>query len=656
MHRFLLLGCQLLLGYSLLAQTTILGGSLTPASTNVTGIDAATSTLTVGNTASFAAGDEVLLIQTQGASMASGQTNASFGDINSLNGAGAYEFNTICLIDGGSNEVTLGSPIANSFATTGIAAAGIQLIKVNNYVDVEVNTDLSAPAWDGNTGGVLLIAATGTVTLNANLEMNGKGFRGAAAEIMSVADGSPICNTFVPIINTRFDDYAYTQGDLDAGKKGEGIAAYVNNQEYGQGNQVNGGGGGNEHNAGGGGGGNYGMGGIGSQKTNGACNGDFPGEGGTGLGAFYVAGNSLFMGGGGGAGHSNNQTGADPQGQDGGNGGGIIIIRASLLEGNGFGIYANGANVDFGAGPTPVLSDGQGGGGAGGTIVLDIDNLGVSALTLEASGGKGGDTNSTFLSGNQNCEGPGGGGGGGAVLTSLAAWGLTPDVTGGAAGNELGNGGGCSPNGQAGSIGAVLFNYNPIVASGSNSNCGAVLSASLENASAQREDRGVSLRWTVNGAESITHSSVQRLSPSGHWLTLLELPIDDAQTNYHYLDYQSASQAVVYRIGLIAQDGGQIFSPRLWVGPDKHLPLSLQVFPNPASTKADIWIETQLVSEAKCQLKIYDLSGKRVWQKNCAPQRVNAYKLNLESLKPGVYQLVLKQDGQRLTQALHLVD
>ncbi|MEM9984880.1 MAG: T9SS type A sorting domain-containing protein, partial [Bacteroidota bacterium] len=405
-----------------------------------------------------------------------------------------------------------------------------------------------------------------------------------------------------------------------------------------------------------GGGGNYGMGGIGSQKSNGACNGDFPGEGGSDLGAFYVAGNSLFLGGGGGAGQSNNETGGNPQGQDGGNGGGIIIIRANLLEGNGFGVYANGADVDFGGGATPVLSDGQGGGGAGGTIVLDINNLGTTALTLEASGGKGGDTNSTFLTGNQNCEGPGGGGGGGAVLTSLAAWGLTPDVTGGAAGAELGTGGGCSPNGQAGSAGAVLFNYSPIIASGSNSSCGVVLSASIENASAQREGRAVSLRWQIAGTESLRGTSVQRLAADGQWLTLVELPIDETQTSYRYLDHQRGSEAVIYRIGLTAHDGGQVFSPRLWVDPTQELPLDLQIFPNPASTQEDIWLETSLATQAPWQLEIYDLTGKRVWQRNYETQRVYANKLNLESLNPGVYQLVLKQGGQRLTRALHLFD
>ena len=89
----------------------------------------------------------------------------------------------------------------------------------------------------------------------------------------------------------------------------------------------------------------------------------------------------------------------------GGNGGGIVIIVADGIAGNGGNILADGGN---GGNETGV--GGSGGGGAGGSIALSLNSYGTNPLTFSALGGNGGDNPGTF--------GEGGGGGGGLLYLS----------------------------------------------------------------------------------------------------------------------------------------------------------------------------------------------------------------------------------------------
>ena len=127
----------------------------------------------------------------------------------------------------------------------------------------------------------------------------------------------------------------------------------------------------------------------------------------------------MSLGGGGGAGNDN-----DGESQDGAPGGGMVIILADQIEGNGFSISARGENAAAAAG------DAGSGGGAGGSILLSTNGFGASSLNLDVSGGQGGNAGIAA-----NCLGPGGGGGGGLIRTATALTGnVTSNLTGGASG------------------------------------------------------------------------------------------------------------------------------------------------------------------------------------------------------------------------------
>lgn len=457
------------------SQTTNLSGSINATSTAVTSV--ATTSVNVTSTSGFALNDIVLLIQMKGATMNESNTT-SFGAITSIGNAGNYELAVICDIVG--STITFQTALTRTYtATTGY----VQLIRVPNYVDVNVNGLLTAPAWNisTKTGGVLILYATGSVTLNANINMDARGFRGGWMQ-NNYAACSCGCGTA-----TQYTNFYYPSASCRAASKGEGIADTIAGKEFGKGPQVNGGGGGNDHNAGGGGGANYGAGGLGGTATSptcilGAyCRGLQPGLGALGLSAQYGASNKIFLGGGGGAGHSNNPL--DTRGRP---GGGIVIIIANSLIGQGNTISAKGGDVT-------ALNDGDGagGGGAGGTILLNVPSITSSPLTLNASGGYGGNLTANTTS---NCKGPGGGGGGGVIWSQVALPGtVSTSVVGGANGAQLsGSCAGQTMGTTAGGVGGVIsglsINLSSLI-------CTTVLPVEMSDLVANCGDDEILLEW-----------------------------------------------------------------------------------------------------------------------------------------------------------------
>jgi PKD repeat protein len=238
---------------------------------------------------------------------------------------------------------------------------------------------------------VLVLELEGTLSLQADIDLRGKGFRGGLADISS--DNNCSWLSFATA-------YAYAAGNWRGAAKGEGIARFNAGQESGRGPTANGGGGANDHNAGGGGGGHGQAGGQGGRNEEPAtfgCSGPYPGLGGRAIG---LQTERLFLGGGGGAGHENNNNGSP-----GGHGGGIVIIKAGSIQGQGHQIITDGMAA------TTATGDGAGGGGAGGSILLDCP--GISDLQISARGADGGTVNNA---GQARCMGPGGGGAGGLIL------------------------------------------------------------------------------------------------------------------------------------------------------------------------------------------------------------------------------------------------
>ena len=382
--------------------------------------------------------DTVLLIQMKGAAIRVDNNN-QFGTQSGYFGEpGMNEFLIIEDITG--LVVTFTNNIANNYS----AVENVQLIRVPYYNSATVDATLTCQPWDSvaKTGGVLALIVGRTLSLNADIDVSGKGFLGGGTTL-----GDGICASVLGM-----NDYFYDYGFTNSGNKGEGIAtrAYplypplFPDYAKGKGANSTGGGGGNGKYSGGGGGSNWGEGGRGGTD---ACGVTSYGLGGLMLKSTDIdldLDNILFLGGGGGGStHASAGTPSSP----GARGGGIIIIVCDTLKGNGRIVNAQGAS------PSLVVSGnaGAGGGGGGGSVAIYLQSYSSgtsSALTVSVNGGKGGNTGNSY--------GEGGGGSGGLILTNNIT---TPaNVIKSFLGGAVGKTGGAGTNGSPGEF---LNSYVP---------------------------------------------------------------------------------------------------------------------------------------------------------------------------------------------------
>ena len=434
--------------------------------------------------ANLEAGDLLFIIQVKGVTLnatpvdvGGGDTlgfpnNSSLGAIINYNTCGNYEFVEVESVTG-SNIINLRCNLQNSYT----AAGSVQVVRVPRFENLTINTgaEITAPAWDGTVGGLIILEVSGDLVVNGSIDADGIGFRGGTTD-----------NT-----TTTFAGQHAGTNPLEGARKGEGIAGYNGTYSiwggmYGKAAFANAGGGGTAHNSGGGGGANA----AGIPWIDGLGNPDISGgadwidawnlegtsqsngmtsiftSGGGGRGGYSwsnsnqnavttAPGNAawsgdnrrvqgglggrpldystgrLFFGGGGGAGEMN-----DNDGGDGGAAGGLIFARVyGNVSGSGA-ITANGQNGADADGPTPFTgtsgADGAGGGGAGGTVVVRADGT-IGGIGISADGGDGGDQQLevSFFS-PAEAQGPGGGGGGGYIATTAST--AVVSVDGGANG------------------------------------------------------------------------------------------------------------------------------------------------------------------------------------------------------------------------------
>jgi gliding motility-associated-like protein len=376
-----------------ISQTTIIN-DYTP----VLSLNPCNNKITVENAGAFNTGDTVVMMQMKGAVIDS-SNSAAFGSITNYKNAGNYEFNYIKSKSG--NIIELKNALTRSYD---IPQGKVQLIRVPYFQDYNLNATLTCLPWDGSKGGVVILNAANQVTLNGNIDVSGKGFKGGVG--YNPQTGTLSCfenNYFYPLASHSI-----------AGQKGESIADLSPNIDYGKGNSGNGGGGGLGHNSGGGGGGNGGVGGFGGYQLDACGNAPFDNRGIGGRSLSYSSAiNKIFMGGGGGAGQADNLNNIPSSG---GNGGGIVIIIANKLLSNSYQVFANGDN---GTPCSTALSadchDGMGGGGAGGTVLLKVNQY-LDVSNLQVRGGNGADMVGSVSAGGR--IGAGGGAGGGILFIS----------------------------------------------------------------------------------------------------------------------------------------------------------------------------------------------------------------------------------------------
>jgi hypothetical protein len=612
----------------------------------ISAVAVASNTVTVDNASGLYNGEPVLIIQMKGATIGSAN-NAGYGAISSINDAGNYEFNTICSITG--NQVMLQNKLVNAYDPTG----NVQLVSYTSYTSVTVSGTVNATAWDPATGkgGVVVVSATSTITINANIDVSGQGFQGGV-----------LVNYAIPPYNcdwaTAVNGYFYGDpgsGDFTAGTKGEGIAAMIAGEPDGRGMLANGGGGGNNANSGGAGGGNYGAGGNGGTRAGETffdCHGQFPGIGGAGLSGFgYSAGaNRIFLGGGGGSGEENNGVG-----EPGANGGGIIILSAPTIVGGGGNLLANGLQPSNPACQDPLQAegDGGGGGGAGGTIILNATTI-SGTITASAVGGAGSNSSNRV----NDCTGPGGGGGGGMVWAAGASFpaAVTAVVTGGAngvvsAGNSKASCRGSANGATSGLNGSAQSGYTaPVLGP---AGCTILATSALKSFTAVPKGGEVEVGWDLYSAaeaEGVGSFVLERATDSSGFAVLALAPASVDSISYHYMDpAQGIVGPVSYRLSWQDQAGiwwySRVVEVTLSPGPGAY---SLTLTPNPAREQLTLTLYSPMAQQAA--VVVSDVVGQTMFSLRVSLHLgVNTILIPVANVAPAVYFLsVDMQNGRQV--------
>lgn len=284
------------------------------------GCTATGGTNTIGATnASFSANKLILVHQSQNA------------------GVGGWEFNQIASYVAGT--ITTAIPLVNTYVP------GAQVLVIPQYAGITVTGTLTAKAWNGVTGGLLILLSSGGINISGTVTGLGCGYRGATS-------------------------LSSTQGFQGEGTLGTGVGTSSANGTGG------GGGGGSFPQEGGGGGGN---GAPGGDAHNGATT---FGKGGTTSGLADLT-NATFGGGGGKGGQPGGTTSGN-----GGSGGAIGFIWGLSVTITGTVNFSGGAGGS-GSGSNQV---GNGAGGAGGSLFIKSPSLSIATATILAIGGIAGTT------------------------------------------------------------------------------------------------------------------------------------------------------------------------------------------------------------------------------------------------------------------------
>ncbi|MHA4808928.1 T9SS type A sorting domain-containing protein [Flavitalea flava] len=637
------------------------------------GANAGTTSITLGNavgSAPIAALDILLVIQMQGAQITSSNTfaygNGSTGsgylsNANLLAGKMEYVVAASAVaLTGGVRTLTLQSALVNSYQSSAYGANGqytFQVIRVPVYYNLTLGATITPPAWNGATGGVVVLHATQTLNMNGKtIDASGAGFRGGGGKQFKNGGGSGVYTDYMALTTAKAN-----------GSKGEGIAGtprYINNNwassaldnivegypggSMNMGAPANAGGGatdgtptGNSNNAGGGGGGNGGAGGIGGHgwSTNTRATGGLPGA------IFAQAGPSrLVMGGGGGAGSTDGGTGiyGPPVGGTPGSGisssgmpgGGIVMVTAGNITGTGTinasGLYTN----------TQLANDGSGGGGGGGSVVV-LTGSGLSGVTVYADGSDG-----SSNTGGGAQHGPGGGGGGGFIYSNGAL--AASSVNGGDAGTTANaNFGGITYYAAAGASGtqnlAITQSQTPVFPI----NC-AVLATAFLSASALYQNGDCTLSWQVSNEEAIQNYVIERSFDGNNFATAGVVAYKRASgsiNDYSYSDPGTGSihPLVYYRIRQVSLDGHSVFSRVVLV--KLLMYAALMVRPNPVAESATLSFISDRIADVS--IRLINMSGNSVWHKQyMAGTGMNSLQLDhLQELPNGIY-VVQLYDGE----------
>ena len=202
---------------------------------------AGTSTIGVGaldgrgSLTGVAAGDLLLIVQMQDASISTSNTAAYGGSgsgqgYTSLNSSGLFEY-AVATGPVAAGSIPLASTLLNTYRSAAANAASgqktYQVIRVPQASSATLTGTVTAPLWNGSAGGIVAIDVAGNLNWNGQtIDVNGMGFRGGGGQ-SSQTDG-----TGAPA--NAITDYVSNVGTGTIGTGGAGSVLNVARVEGGE--------------------------------------------------------------------------------------------------------------------------------------------------------------------------------------------------------------------------------------------------------------------------------------------------------------------------------------------------------------------------------------------------------------------------------------
>ena len=142
-----------------------------------TSITVANDTLNANNRfgGKLLVGELVMIIQMQGASINTTDTMSSnWGAVTTYNNAGLFEFDEVLSIPN-ATTINLVTPLKNSYTISG----NVQVVRVPRYTTFTINAgaSITTDTWNGSTGGVIAVEASGVTVINGAVNASGLGFQ-----------------------------------------------------------------------------------------------------------------------------------------------------------------------------------------------------------------------------------------------------------------------------------------------------------------------------------------------------------------------------------------------------------------------------------------------------------------------------------------------
>ena len=128
--------------------------------------------------------EKILIIQMQGGtglSIEQNENSESFGNFIDKGNVGIFEFNYIVSIntnceDPSLSVIQLGMPLVNTYLVN--QSAKFQVVIGVACNTVVLRNNITCPAWNGETGGIIYIEANELIMAAFSIDASGKGFRG----------------------------------------------------------------------------------------------------------------------------------------------------------------------------------------------------------------------------------------------------------------------------------------------------------------------------------------------------------------------------------------------------------------------------------------------------------------------------------------------